>query len=211
MRSMTIPDPELRTAVDGYAEAIIAISIRERQISDIDKEVLGAEGRLIQRVTELLREVSARRGHVLSRDFARTLTEAKWQSIVLGTAGVLIGLFAALSGGSAHRASAGIDRNLDPRGGRRRDQRLDPGNRRGQRDRRYRPRRRSIPADAGRCRRRARGGGAGAGRTAARRGKLSQTVRGVGRRNLRHDARRRAAQRQSGAGADDGLRHAAAI
>ena len=33
---------------------------------------------------------------MLSRDFARTLTEAKWQSIVLGTAGVLIGLFAAL-------------------------------------------------------------------------------------------------------------------
>ncbi len=96
MRTMTIPDPKLRTAVDNYAEAIIGISIRERQISDIDKEVLGAEGRLIQRVTELLREVSARRGHVLSRDFARTLTEARWQSIVLGTAGVLIGLFAAL-------------------------------------------------------------------------------------------------------------------
>jgi PAS domain S-box-containing protein len=96
MRSMTITEPALRAAVDGYAEAIIAISIRERQISDIDKEVLGAEGRLIQRVTELLREVSSRRGHVLSRDFARTLTEAKWQSIVLGTAGVLIGLFAAL-------------------------------------------------------------------------------------------------------------------
>src|SRR4029079_10059694 len=95
-RSMTITEPALRAAVDGYAEAIIAISIRERQISDIDKEVLGAEGRLIQRVTELLREVSSRRGHVLSRDFARTLTEAKWQSIVLGTAGVLIGLFAAL-------------------------------------------------------------------------------------------------------------------
>ena len=31
----------------------------------------------------------------------------------------------------------------------------------------------------------------------------------LGRRNLRHDARRRAAQRQPGAGADDGLRHAA--
>ena len=68
----------------------------KRQISDIDKEVLGAEGRLIQRVTELLREVSERRGRVLSRDFARTLTEAKWQSIVLGTAGVLIGIFASL-------------------------------------------------------------------------------------------------------------------
>jgi PAS domain S-box-containing protein len=32
---------------------------------------------------------------VLARDFARTLSEAKWQSIILGTAGVLIGVFAA--------------------------------------------------------------------------------------------------------------------
>jgi PAS domain S-box-containing protein len=96
MRSMTIPEPALRTAVNNYAEAIVAISIRERQIADIDKEVLGTEGRLIQRVTELLRQVSSRRGHILSRDFARTLTEAKWQSIALGTAGVLIGLLAAL-------------------------------------------------------------------------------------------------------------------
>src|SRR6202048_1704932 len=96
MRTLEIPDPKLRSAVDNYADAIIAISLRERQIADIDKEVLGTEGRLIQRVTELLREVSARRGHVLSRDFARTLTEAKWQSIALGTAGVVIGLFAAL-------------------------------------------------------------------------------------------------------------------
>jgi PAS domain S-box-containing protein len=47
-------------------------------------------------VTEILRQVSAQRGHILSRDFARTLAEAKWQSIVLGTAGVIIGLFAAL-------------------------------------------------------------------------------------------------------------------
>jgi PAS domain S-box-containing protein len=96
MRMLTIPDPKVRTAVNNYAEAIIAISIRERQIADIDKEVLGSEGRLIGRVTELLREVSARRGHILSREFARTLTEAKWQSIVLGSIGVLIGLLAAL-------------------------------------------------------------------------------------------------------------------
>ncbi|WP_424594821.1 PAS domain S-box protein [Bradyrhizobium sp.] len=96
MRRMTISDSRLRDAVDAYADAINAISLGERQIADIDKEVLGAEGRLIQRVTELLRDVSARRGHILSSDFARTLTEAKWQSIVLGTAGVLIGLFAAL-------------------------------------------------------------------------------------------------------------------
>ncbi|WP_029584785.1 PAS domain S-box protein [Bradyrhizobium sp. URHD0069] len=96
MRTLTIPDPKLRTAVDNYAQAIIAISLRERQIADIDREVLGAEGRLIGRVTELLREASARRGRILSRKFARTLTEAKWQSIVLGTAGVLVGLLAAL-------------------------------------------------------------------------------------------------------------------
>jgi PAS domain S-box-containing protein len=96
MRALAIANPRLRAAVDNYAEAIIAISVRERQIADIDREVLGSEGRLIGQVTELLRRVSARRGHVLSRDFARTLTEAKWQSIVLGTAGVFIGLFAAL-------------------------------------------------------------------------------------------------------------------
>jgi PAS domain S-box-containing protein len=96
MRSMTIAEPALRSAVNNYADAVVAISIRERQIADIDREVLGTEGRLIQRVTELLRELSSRRGHILSRDFARTLTEAKWQSIVLGSAGVLIGIFAAL-------------------------------------------------------------------------------------------------------------------
>jgi PAS domain S-box-containing protein len=96
MRALAIPEPKLRAAVDNYADAIIAISIRERQIADIDKEVLGSEGRLIQRVTELLREVSSRRRHVLSLEFARTLAEAKWQSIVLGTVGVLIGLWAAM-------------------------------------------------------------------------------------------------------------------
>ena len=96
MRVLTISNPKLRSAVDNYAQAIVALSVRERQIADIDKEVLGAEGRLIGRVTELLREISARQGRVLSRDFARTLTEAKWQSIILGTAGVLVGLLAAL-------------------------------------------------------------------------------------------------------------------
>ena len=96
MRALPIAETGLRAATDNYAAAIIAVSILERQIADIDKEVLGSEGRQIGRVTELLREVSARRRHVLSRDFARTLTEAKWQSIVLGTAGVLIGLWAAM-------------------------------------------------------------------------------------------------------------------
>jgi PAS domain S-box-containing protein len=96
MRALTIANPRLRAAVDKYAGETIAISISEGQIADIDREVLGTEGRLIGQVTELLREVSARRGHVLSGNFARTLTEARWQSIVLGSVGVLIGLFAAL-------------------------------------------------------------------------------------------------------------------
>jgi PAS domain S-box-containing protein len=96
MRALNIEEQGLRNAVDGYAEAITALSTRERQIADLDRDVLGAEGRLIGRVTELLRELSAKRGRVLSNDFARTLTDDKWQSIVLGAAGVLIGLFAAL-------------------------------------------------------------------------------------------------------------------
>jgi PAS domain S-box-containing protein len=96
MRAMPIDDPPLRAAADAYADAISSISAAEAEIARLDKEVLGTEGRLIGRVTELLRELSARRGRVLSRDFARTLTEAKWQSIVLGSIGVLIGIFAAL-------------------------------------------------------------------------------------------------------------------
>src|SRR5450631_452268 len=96
MRTLPIDDPPLRAAADAYADVISSISAAEAEIARLDKEVLGAEGRLIGRVTELLRELSARRGRVLSRDFARTLAEAKWQSIVLGSVGVLIGIFAAL-------------------------------------------------------------------------------------------------------------------
>src|SRR6202021_2967848 len=45
---------------------------------------------------DLLRDLSANRGRLLARDFAGTLAHDKWQSIVLGLAGVLIGLAAAL-------------------------------------------------------------------------------------------------------------------
>ncbi|SEI06954.1 PAS domain S-box protein [Tardiphaga sp. OK245] len=96
MRALPISTPALRAAADAYTDAIISISETESEIADLDRDVLGAEGRLIGRVTELLRELSARRGRVLSREFARTLTEARWQSIILGTAGVLVGLLAAL-------------------------------------------------------------------------------------------------------------------
>jgi PAS domain S-box-containing protein len=96
MRALAIAEPALRTAVDAYTDAIISIAGTEAEIARIDREVLGTEGRQIGRVTELLRDISASRGRVLAYDFARTLAHDKWQSIILGIAGVLIGLVAAL-------------------------------------------------------------------------------------------------------------------
>jgi PAS domain S-box-containing protein len=96
MRELAVNPPELHAAVDAYADAVISIAGTEGEIATLDKEVLGIEGQQIGRVTELLRDVSASRGRVLANDFARTLAHDKWQSIILGIAGVLIGLAAAL-------------------------------------------------------------------------------------------------------------------
>jgi PAS domain S-box-containing protein len=96
MRALPIEDPALRTATDAYADAVISISGTEAEIARLDKEVLGTEGRQVSRVTDLLQDISASRGRVLSNDFARTLAHDKWQSIFLGLAGVLVGLAAAL-------------------------------------------------------------------------------------------------------------------
>ncbi len=96
MRSLPIDDPTLRSAADAYADAISSISATEAEIAKLDKDVLGTEGRQIGRVTDLLRDVSASRGRLLANDFARTLRDDKWQSIILGIAGVLVGLAAAL-------------------------------------------------------------------------------------------------------------------
>src|SRR6201996_7921156 len=96
MRSIPPDDGVLRTAVNAYVDAVISISDTESEIARLDKEVLGTEGRLIGRVTDLLRDLSASRGRVLSNDFARTLSHDKWQSILLGILGVLVGLAAAL-------------------------------------------------------------------------------------------------------------------
>ena len=71
MRALPIDDPPLRAAADAYADAIISISGTEAEIAELDKEVLGTEGRQIGRVTDLLREVSARRGRVLSPTISR--------------------------------------------------------------------------------------------------------------------------------------------
>src|SRR5665213_763654 len=96
MRALPIGNPALRAATDGYADAISSISDAEAEIAKLDKDVLGTEGRQIGRVTDLLRDASARRGRELSNDFARTLRDDRWQSIILGITGVLIGLIAAL-------------------------------------------------------------------------------------------------------------------
>jgi PAS domain S-box-containing protein len=96
MKKLSIDDPPLRAATDAYADTIISISGAEGQIARLDKEVLGAEGQMISRVTDLLRDLGSQRGRVLASDFARTLAHDKWQSILLGLAGVLIGLAAAL-------------------------------------------------------------------------------------------------------------------
>jgi len=96
MRALPIEDPSLRSAADAYTDAISSIAGTEAEIAKLDKEVLGAEGRQIGRVTELLRDLSASGSRVLAGDFAGTLAHDKWQSILLGMAGVLIGLAAAL-------------------------------------------------------------------------------------------------------------------
>jgi PAS domain S-box-containing protein len=96
MKTLPIDDPALRAATDAYADTIISISGTEGQIAQLDKEVLGTEGQMISRVTDLLRDLGDRRGRVLASDFARSLNHDKWQSIFLGLAGVLIGLAAAL-------------------------------------------------------------------------------------------------------------------
>src|SRR5258707_9378009 len=51
IRTLAVNPPALRSAVDAYADAIISVSETEAQIAEIDKDVLGIEGRQIGRVT----------------------------------------------------------------------------------------------------------------------------------------------------------------
>jgi PAS domain S-box-containing protein len=90
-----IADPELRKAVNDYADAVISLTRTEADIAEIDRNVLGAEGRSIGEVTEFLREIATERGRVLSNEFAGTLTQARWRAVLLGLAAILIGLVAA--------------------------------------------------------------------------------------------------------------------
>ena len=96
MRGVGVAEPAVRSAVDAYADDIVELATTEAEIVRLDSEVLGNEGRLIARVTDLLRDVSAQRGHTLADGFARTLFEARWQSIMTGIVCLLVGLSAAV-------------------------------------------------------------------------------------------------------------------
>lgn len=96
MRATAIADPALQTTVADYADGVSAVASIDREVADLDRDVLGKQGRMIGQVTELLRELSARRGRVLANDFARTLARTRWETILFGSAGILIGLFAAM-------------------------------------------------------------------------------------------------------------------
>ena len=176
MRALSIDDPAC--APQPRPMPMRSSSYRARKARSRARQGSAGRGGPADRTGDgLLRDVSIRRGRVLSRDFARTLTEAKWQSIVLGTAGVLIGIFAALlvvrrtvrplaSIATSIRAVAGGEKNAsipatDV------DNEIGDIARAAEVFRQY----------AGRRRRRARGGGSRARRTAACRGKLSQAVR----------------------------------
>jgi len=62
MRALSIDFPALRSATDAYAGAIISIAETEGQIAKLDRKLLGIEGRLIGRVTELLAQLSRATG-----------------------------------------------------------------------------------------------------------------------------------------------------
>ena len=96
VKSANIADPGLRTAIDEYANGVVALTRTETEISDIDRDVLGAEGRSIGQVTDFLREVSTQRGRIVANNFAGILGDARLRALLLGIAGVLIGLSAAL-------------------------------------------------------------------------------------------------------------------
>jgi PAS domain S-box-containing protein len=96
MRGVAIAEPAVRGAADAYADDIVQLAATEAEINRLDSEVLGSEGSQISRVTDQLRDVSARRGHTLANGFARTLLEARWQSILTGIICLLVGLSAAV-------------------------------------------------------------------------------------------------------------------
>ena len=155
MESVVIDDPRLRAATDAYADAVFRLPATEGQIAELDREVLGTEGQMIGRVTDLLRDLSDRRGRVLSRDFARTLASDKWQSILLGDRRRADRPCCGAVRGAADGAAAQGDRHARSGLWRGREKYVDSGHRGRERNRRHRARRGSVPPHARRCRCRA--------------------------------------------------------
>ena len=96
LREVPLTDAAAEAPVRAYVDAVIDLSATDTAVAQLDRDVLGSEGRFIADVTERLRDDSAKRGHALSRGFARTLAEARWQSVIAGVACVVIGICAAL-------------------------------------------------------------------------------------------------------------------
>ena len=95
VRAADISDPLVRSAIDDYADGVTAVARTESEIADLDRDVLGTEGRAISVATESLRELSTQRGRLVALSFADILHDARWRAIALGIAGILIGSFAA--------------------------------------------------------------------------------------------------------------------
>jgi PAS domain S-box-containing protein len=96
MRTIAVQDTAVQTAVAGYVDSITAISDTEHQISRLDSDVLYTESSQIGGVTNLLRDLSAIRSRILSNDLSRIISDDKWQTIILGVLGILVGLGAAM-------------------------------------------------------------------------------------------------------------------
>ena len=96
VKTADVANPALRTAIDDYADGVTALAQTETEITALDRDVLGAEGRAIGLATESLRELSAQRGRIVASYFADILRDARWRAIWLAAAGIFIGLFAAL-------------------------------------------------------------------------------------------------------------------
>jgi PAS domain S-box-containing protein len=95
LRQPATDDRELRLAATAYADAIGALTAVESELGELDRDVLGEQGRKIADITNELRDVSARRGRELTAEFGRTISTARWRGVLLNGAAILIGLLAA--------------------------------------------------------------------------------------------------------------------
>lgn len=95
LRQPATEDRELRGAATVYADAIGAIAAVESELGELDRDVLGEQGRRIGEATDRLRDMTVSRGKELSSEFGRTISTARWRGVLLNGAAIIIGLLAA--------------------------------------------------------------------------------------------------------------------